>query len=184
MAGKYRRSYAEILSCRNPFMAAAELVLFLWSCTAERSWKTEPFFQIEKRLCKQRSFRCSVHNCGLPSRWGEGKKDADFVSSLQGPASSRSIGLHSVFGVTCRSQFRCPVCCFSSFFFFFPWIKTSNGQCKWEGKILEILFFRSMCRGLGALLSFGPSSVDGEKQQSKKSDDRRVCNRLRKGWHK
>lgn len=68
--------------------------------------------------------------------------------------------MRSVFDVTCHNQFRCPL--------FFLGLKTSNGQCKWEGKILEILFFRSVCRGLGALLSVGPSAVDGEKQQSKK----------------
>lgn len=43
----------------------------------------------------------------------------------------------------------------------------SNGQCKWEGRMLEMLSFGSLQWGLGVLLSFGPSSVDNEKQQSK-----------------
>lgn len=168
---KIQRSYKEILSCRNPLMAAAELVWFLWSCTAERSWKTELFFQIEKRLCKQGSFRCSVRNCSLPSRWGEGKKRL----ILYHPCKDQLAVGWSV----CVEYLTWLVTISFVVLFFFSWIKTSNGQCKWEGKILEILFFRSMCRGLGVLLSIGPSAVDGEKQQSKKKITIKII-----GWGK
>lgn len=47
-------------------------------------------------------------------------------------------------------------------------MKTSNGQCsKWEGRVLEILSFTSLWRELGVLWSFGLSSDDSDKQQSK-----------------
>ena len=46
-------------------------------------------------------------------------------------------------------------------------MKTSNGQYKWEGRTLEILSFRRLRWGLGVLLSFGLSSADNDKQQSK-----------------
>lgn len=46
-------------------------------------------------------------------------------------------------------------------------MKTRNGQPKWEGRMVEILSFRSLRWGLDVLLSFGLSSVGNDKQQSK-----------------
>lgn len=59
------------------------------------------------------------------------------------------------------------VCSLSCCYVFYEhWWEQSNGQRKWEGEMLEILFFGSVWWGLGVLLSFGPSSVDTDKQQS------------------